>query len=178
MRWVRMACAAVACLVVLIAAGCAGTTGATSGSDDGFDLPDLTLTGVPAGGTSADLDLRETGRDRVLNLWAIWCAPCREELPVFDEVAALAESNRGPEIIGINVGDSLADAQSLVDELGLTFRQVLDPRSQVRTDLRITGMPATIFVSSTGEVIAIHNGEVDRGELIDLVNKHFDAGLT
>lgn len=161
--------AAVCMAFVLVVAGCS----AAGSSDEGNQLPDLSLVTITDG--ASDLDLRETGRDRVLNLWAIWCAPCREELPVFDEVAGLSDS---VDVIGINVGDSEADAQSLVDELGLTFQQVLDPASRVRTELRITGMPATIFVSASGDVVSIHNGEVDRSELIELINQHFNTELS
>lgn len=168
-RWLRVV--ALLTVAALVVASC-GAAGNGDGADTTL-LPDLTLTTIA--GSPTDLHLRETGRDRVLNLWAIWCAPCREELPVFDEVAALSDR---VDVIGINVGDSQADAQSLVDELGLTFWQVLDPQSRVRTDLRITGMPATIFVSAAGEVVSIHNGEVDRSELVALINEHFDAGLS
>lgn len=162
-------------LLILFASACTSAGDGASGGTDRDQLPDLTLTGLSAGGSSADLNLRENERDRVLNLWAVWCAPCLDELPVFDDVAA---STSEVDVIGINVGDSAADAQSLIDDLGLTFPQALDPASRVRTDLRITGMPATIFVSADGEVVAIQNGEVDRSELVALINEHFDAGLS
>jgi len=168
----RMSAALVVMVFFLSACGAGGST---ADDDAGDQLPDLTLTGLSAGGQSQDLDLRETGRDRVLNLWAVWCAPCLDELPVFNDVAG---STDAVDVIGINVGDSPADAQSLIDDLNLTFPQALDPASRVRTDLRITGMPATIFVSADGDVVAIQNGEVDRSELVALINEHFDAGLS
>jgi len=158
----RMSAALVVMVFFLSACGAGGST---ADDDAGDQLPDLTLTGLSAGGQSQDLDLRETGRDRVLNLWAVWCAPCLDELPVFNDVAG---STDAVDVIGINVGDSPADAQSLIDDLNL----------RVRTDLRITGMPATIFVSADGDVVAIQNGEVDRSELVALINEHFDAGLS
>ncbi len=111
---------------------------------------------------------------RVLNLWATWCAPCRAELPMIDEVADLVKADI--EIIGVNTGDRSNDAQELVDELGLSFTQVLDPDALVQAALKVTGMPATVFVDQFGGVIYVHSGEVDRDELLDLLATHHGYG--
>ena len=108
------------------------------------------------------------GEARALNLWATWCTPCRAELPAFDAVAGRTDDVA---IIGVNVGDTGNDAAELVEELGLSFDQVLDPSAAVQRALKITGMPATIFVDTSGEILQVHNGELTETELEDLLDE-------
>lgn len=148
--------------LALVATSCSGATATER------VLPDAQLE-LLAGGS---YDLRQTGQPRVLNLWATWCAPCRAELPAFDDVATRVE---GVDVIGINIGDTGPDAAELVDELSLSFTQVLDPKATVQAALRITGMPATIFVDAKGDIVEVHNGELDRDELETLLRDLFGA---
>ena len=139
-------------LAIVVLAACSG------GAANDRVLPDEQLEQLD-GGT---YDLRQTGEPRALNLWATWCAPCRAELPAFDSAGNVVE---GAEIIGINVGESGADAAELVAELDLGFRQLLDPSATVQQTLRITGMPSTIFVDGSGQVVDVHAGELNTDEL-------------
>ena len=143
-------------------AGACGAAGETR------ELPDEALELLDGG----NYELRQSGTPRALNLWATWCTPCRAELPAFDTVASTVS---GAEIIGINTGEAGDRAAELVRELGLGFTQVLDPRASVQTSMRITGMPATIFVDASGEVIDVHSGELDQAELEALLAEHFGA---
>lgn len=156
--------AAWAALALLSSCGSAGE------ADGG--LPDAELE-LLSGGT---LDLRETGEPRILNLWATWCAPCRAELPAFDDAAGRID---GASIVGINVGDSGEDALELVDELALSFPQALDPVATVQQTLRITGMPSTIFVDADGTIVDIHSGELELDEIeqlsAELLGATFDS---
>ena len=106
----------------------AATSCATSAEDR--VLPDIELE-LLAGGT---YDLTQTGQPRALNLWATWCAPCRAELPVFDDVASRVT---GVDIVGINVGDTGNDAAELVEELDLRFVLHSHPQGIRRRVLRL-----------------------------------------
>jgi len=152
--------------LAFVLVGCSGTGGTRT---EDRVLPDAQFEELDGSGTYA---LRQTGTPRALNLWATWCAPCRAELPAFDEVAGRVE---GAEIVGINVGDSGPDAAELVQELGLDFRQVLDPKATVQQTLRITGMPATVFVDAQGDIVKVHAGELDASELETLLADLFGA---
>lgn len=159
--------------LVLAAALVATACGASGASGDG--LPAVELERLDGGSFA----VAEAGEPRVLNLWATWCAPCRAELPAFDAVADRLRADDAPvEIIGINVGDTGDDAADLVAELDLDFAQVLDPRAQIQRALKITGMPATIFVDDDGGVLSVHNGELTQGELEALLDEFYDLGLT
>lgn len=148
--------------LILLAASCAPA------AENERVLPDAELE-LLTGGT---YDLTQTGEPRALNLWATWCAPCRAELPAFDDVA---ERVVGVDIVGINVGDSGNDAAELVEELDLSFTQVLDPNAQVQQALRITGMPSTIFVDASGDIVQVHAGELDTDELEEILVDLFGA---
>ena len=153
--------AALVLVLVMVAAACA-----PAGEDR--VLPDESLELLEGG----SYPLRQTGQPRALNLWATWCAPCLAELPAFDGVAARVQ---GVDIVGINTGDSGEDAAELVDELDLSFTQVLDPLASVQAAMRITGMPSTIFVDADGDVVQVHNGELTTEELEDVLTELFDA---
>lgn len=148
---------------LLLVSGCAA-------SADSASLPVVDLERLDGTGTYT---VNGAGEPRVLNLWATWCAPCRAELPAFDAVAARVDE---VEIIGVNVGDTGDDASELVTELGLSFPQVLDPVASVQRALKITGMPATIFVDDTGEVLSVHNGELTEDELTELLDEFYGLG--
>ncbi len=154
---------------LLLLLGVVGLLAASCGAaGESRVLPDGELELLDGG----SYELRQTGQPRALNLWATWCVPCRAELPAFDDVASRVE---GVDIVGINTGDAGPDASELVDELGLTFTQVLDPNAIVQQTLRVTGMPATIFVDADGEILKIHSGELDVDELEELLTDLFDA---
>lgn len=157
--------------LMVIAVACGGDSNDTA-DDSGF--AGIELERLEGG----SMLIAEPGPPRALNLWATWCAPCRAELPAFDAVAAdLVARSSEISIIGINVGDSGADATELVEELGLSFEQLLDPKASVQRELRITGMPATIFVDDTGEILDIHNGELTQDELEALLRDLFGAAF-
>jgi len=162
-QWAKVLAALLA--LVLIGVSCA-----PAGEDR--VLPDSNLELLDGG----DYPLRQTGQARALNLWGTWCAPCRAELPAFEHVASRV---KGVEIIGINTGDKADAARNLVDELDLSFRQIFDPNATVQSSLRITGMPATIFVDEQGEIVQIHSGELTASELekllTDLLGASFDG---
>lgn len=147
---------------MLVLAGC------SAGGPSERVLPDEQLELLDGGGYA----LRQTGQPRALNLWATWCAPCRAELPAFDDVAARVE---GVHVVGINTGDSAEDAVELVEELGLSFTQVHDPSATLQQGLRITGMPSTIFVDANGDIVDVHSGELTTEELEALLTDLFGA---
>ena len=149
-----------AAIVVLIVA-----LSACGGGSSSTGLPDVELERLGTDGTYA---VAGPGEPRALNLWATWCAPCRAELPAFDAVAARTDDVA---IIGVNVGDTGEDAADLVAELGLSFDQVLDPNAAIQRTLKITGMPATIFVDESGEILQVHNGELTEAELEALLDE-------
>jgi cytochrome c biogenesis protein CcmG, thiol:disulfide interchange protein DsbE len=98
----------------------------------------------------------------VINLWATWCVPCKKELPLLQ--ATYEASGGEVAFAGVNIGDRPESVEQYVADVGVTYPQYLDSTGALSTALRITGLPATVFVERDGTYI-IHAGTVDRDEL-------------
>ena len=156
----------VAVLTVALVAACGG---AGDGATDDARLPAIELIGLDDG-AAAMLD-EPSDAPRVINLWASWCAPCRSELPAFDEVAT--ELGDAVAVLGVNVGEDPDTATALVDELGITFPQRVDPASEITAALEIAGLPATVFTTADGRILDVHGGTLDADELRTRIDELF-----
>lgn len=97
----------------------------------------------------------------LLNVWATWCAPCRQEIPYLAELHA-ADGPRGLRIVGVSI-DKAADRQKVADlapELGITYAVWLDPTERISRVLRSPAVPATMLVDRSGIVRWKHMGIV------------------
>ncbi|OLF07733.1 redoxin [Actinophytocola xinjiangensis] len=123
-----------------------------------------TLAGVEVGcladGSTVDL-ARTLARGPVLvNVWATWCQPCREELPLLAEYAA--EKNAIP-VVGVAVQSGEGDALGLLDELGVALPTVLDRDGAASRALRLPrGLPASYLVQADGTVALVDNPRLFR----------------
>lgn len=96
------------------------------------------------------------GRAAVVNLWASWCAPCREEMPV---LAAAQAREAGIAFIFVNQGESEAAVRGYLSRLGLPLREVLlDPRSSLLPEVGSRGLPTTLFYDAQGRLVDAHMG--------------------
>ena len=114
-------------------------------------LPDLTLECL-GGGQAVRLP-GLVGTPTVINFWASWCAPCREELPLL----ARADEAYGDDlrILGVDFADSAPDgAIELARASGVTFPLLADPGSETKGPLRVVGLPQTVFVDAQGRMVA------------------------
>lgn len=108
------------------------------------------------------------GQPVILNFWATWCAPCRQEMPEFQ---ALYEQEQTAErdltILALNREEEPADVrQYFYEEMGLSFTPLLDQTGAVANSYGVFNMPTTYFVNSDGVVAAVHRGPLTR-ELMD-----------
>lgn len=146
---------------------------ACSGSDD--QSPGAAAVHITAADGSSTT-LSELGDlPLVVNLWATWCAPCVEEMPVFDEVADGVTAAR---IVGVNVGDSAGDAAAFAADLGVDYPQFTDPGGDLQTALGVTGLPATVFLDADGAVREVHQGALTEDELRDRIEALVDEETT
>jgi thiol-disulfide isomerase/thioredoxin len=126
-------------------------------------LPDLAFTG-PDGAHRTLADYR--GRTILLNLWATWCAPCRQEMPALDRLQAALG---GPdfEVVAINIDTRNRDKpKAWLREAGVErLAYYADPEAKVFQDLRrvgkAVGMPTTLLVDSEGCEVALLNGPAE-----------------
>jgi thiol-disulfide isomerase/thioredoxin len=90
------------------------------------------------------------GKPLVLNFFASWCDPCRDEMPLINELATKADDNY--HVLGIAVEDTRAALTEYVKEAKLSFPVALDLNSTVKRSYRIFGPPATFFVDGQGVI--------------------------
>ena len=116
------------------------------------ELPELafeTMTGEPA--SLADLK----GKVVVLNLWATWCAPCREEMPSLDRLQAAFDPDEVA-VVALSVDRAGRErVQDFLDEVGVEHLMVYrDPKAATSRALRIPGLPATLIIDKEGREVA------------------------
>jgi thiol-disulfide isomerase/thioredoxin len=104
------------------------------------------------------------GKNVLLNFWASWCGPCRVEMPLLENLQAAG--NQDLEILGINGGESVNTVQRFADEVGLSFRLLLDPHGDIRAEYLIIGLPVSIFIDKEGLVAAEHIGAMTEKQMM------------
>lgn len=107
----------------------------------------------PDGGTHSLADYR--GKVVLLNFWATWCAPCREEMPALDELQAeLGDDDF--QVLPIATGrNAVPKIHDFFDEIGVTNLPVLlDPRQQLAREMGVVGLPVTVLIDREGNEIA------------------------
>jgi cytochrome c biogenesis protein CcmG/thiol:disulfide interchange protein DsbE len=142
----------------------------TRGAAPEFDLPRLNGDGRLA---SADLE----GAPYVLNFWATWCNPCRDEMPAFEKIWQRFKAD-GVTIIGVNLRDDPKAAKDFADELGVTYPLIVDADQELAGDLRVNALPQTFFVDERGRFFEQSTGSLGimtEGELEDRVQAMLDA---
>ncbi|MGZ5388612.1 MAG: TlpA disulfide reductase family protein [Aeromicrobium sp.] len=93
------------------------------------------------------------GKPTVINLWASWCWPCRKELPYLAK--AHRELGDRVQILGIDFADDEPSAAIELAKLtGVTYPLLADPKSSVKADLKVVGLPQTVFVDAQGTIVA------------------------
>jgi cytochrome c biogenesis protein CcmG/thiol:disulfide interchange protein DsbE len=136
----------------------------------GRPAPSAPLDAIEGGGTIDPANL--SGSIVVVNFWAPWCVPCREEHGVL-VAAAEAYGPSGVTVIGIAYDSELEDVVAFLDALGRGYPVAMDTRSRATIAYGVRGVPETFFIDRTGEVAAKVNGAVDA----DLMRSTLDTML-
>lgn len=121
--------------------------------------PGFTMPRLDGGG---DLSLSSfRGKGVVMNFWASWCAPCKEEMPVLQYTWRRYRS-RGLVVLGVDVQSPLGDARSLARRLGVTYPLAHDGRGMLLERFSVAGLPQTLFVDRSGRLVGTRiQGGVD-----------------
>lgn len=144
---------------------------AASGTGAGDPLPAVTLPCFTGG---APVELADLPGPAVVNLWASWCPPCRDELPVLQEYADQMDGR--VHVVGVVTEDTRAGAAAFATEAGVRFPAVYDRDGQVRAATGAVGLPVTLFVDGNGAVSYLHQGELDADALHRYADEHLGVG--
>jgi cytochrome c biogenesis protein CcmG/thiol:disulfide interchange protein DsbE len=128
-------------------------------------LPGLRLACLTPG---PDVDLAAVrGRPVLVNLWATWCGPCREEMPLLQ---SSSEQHAGAvQFLGVDTKDRPAAAAKFLTEVGVTYPNVVDPDGDLLAHLRLPGLPVTLLLDAEGNVVGKHIGQLKQASLDDLL---------
>lgn len=160
-----------ACTTMLTVSACGRDTPPVVGTqviapDDRGEA--LELSGETLGdGQFSTADYR--GRVIVINNWASWCAPCRDEMP---GIVAFAKANPDVQVVGLNVEDETAAAQEFATEFGMAFPSVVDADgSLLRTIPGVppSALPSTVILDPEGRIAARVIGQTTPQQLDELV---------
>jgi peroxiredoxin len=93
----------------------------------------------------------------MINFWASWCGPCRQEMPLLDELYNEYKP-LGFTILGVNVEEDSTQAKQLLKELPVDFPVLFDNQSKVSRLYDVVAMPSTVLVDRDGNVRYLHKG--------------------
>lgn len=112
------------------------------------------------------------GKTLLINFWATWCPPCRDEMPMLVDYYDQTRPD-GAVVLAVNVGETAVEASAFVAEYNMSFPVLLDVDSAYFDSLLFDSLPTTILVGPDGLVRALHVGylspEVFQSEILELI---------
>ena len=168
-RWLRVTVALVPA-IAFMALLWFGLMRSSSKATVGNTAPEFELPSVTTGEMISSDDLK--GRPVVVNFWASWCIPCREEAPLLER-AYREYRDDGVIFLGVNIKDARGDAQDFIEEFGITYPNVRDVDQQLTRPFGVIGLPETFFLDHDwtffgtikGDQTAEQEGTVVRGAI-------------
>jgi len=121
---------------------------------------------TPAGKNASLADYR--GHIVVMNLWASWCPPCREEMPDLERFSR-AYQVRHVVVLGVNEGESAERASQFARALGVHFSILLDTQQEYGRAYAALGLPTTVVVDARGRIVRVFDGPLSYRQMVTAV---------
>ncbi len=157
-----------------VEAGIADCPGGKAAAATDNGLPEVTLSCLGGANSVTMSGLRGP---LIINVWAQWCGPCRQEAPILAEVSAQAGENLA--FMGVIYNDPRPDyALEFAQAAGWRYPQVLDPEKSLQAPLKIAGPPTSLFIDGDGRIAYRHIGPFTSAEqLRQLTAEHLGVEL-
>ena len=163
--------AALAALIVVgvVASGCSGSglgegsRPIDAGTEDRRPAAPFFLPALAGPGRVTLASLR--GRPALINFWASWCEPCREETPA---LVRFSGQHPGLQVVGIATRDARADARAFARRFAIPYRLADDPEGRIASTYGAVGLPVSVLIDAEGRVVSTTFGALDERELADL----------
>lgn len=99
----------------------------------------------------------QRGKVVMLNFWASWCGPCRQEMPLLDGIYK-KYSKMGFVLLGINVEEDNTDAKKMLKNLGISFPVLFDTGNKLSVQYNLDAMPTSVMIDKKGKIRYIDRG--------------------
>lgn len=127
--------------------------GVQAGADK-HPAPDFTLKSM----SGSNVKLSELrGKVVMVNFWASWCGPCRQEMPHLDSLYK-RYNKLGFVLLGVNVEEDSSKAAKMMEDMGVSFPVLFDTRNEVSKKYDVVAMPSTVLIDRDGNVRFVHKG--------------------
>lgn len=113
------------------------------------------------------------GRTVVVNFWATWCEPCKQEMPEIEKAHRTLDD---VVFLGVNIDEPKETVAAFIEQYGYSFTILLDPGARVMLDYLVRFVPTTFFIDPNGVIRKIYLGPMDLGTIRRLVNEVREAG--
>lgn len=97
------------------------------------------------------------GKVVMLNFWASWCHPCRQEMPLMDQIYK-KYAPAGFVLLGVNIDTDSTDAQKFLTQVPVSFPIAYDRENKVAKTYNVATMPSTFFIDRKGKLRQLHRG--------------------
>ncbi|MDI9245744.1 TlpA disulfide reductase family protein [Marinobacter sp. CHS3-4] len=97
------------------------------------------------------------GQVVMLNFWASWCGPCRQEMPLMDDIYEQYK-DLGFTVLAVNVDENREEAHRFLDKVPVSYPILYDPESQVSEQYNVQAMPTTVMIDRNGNARFLHHG--------------------
>jgi len=154
--------------IVMVFVAMSMTQLSVASSEINAPAPDFTLKSLGGGQSGENLKLSEfRGQVVLLNFWASWCGPCREEMPILNDVYEKYK-DLGVVVLGVNVESDPSLGQTFLKKTPVTFPVLLDTDNSVSEAYGVDAMPTTILIDRDGVIQQRHKGYKDGyGDMYD-----------
>jgi thiol-disulfide isomerase/thioredoxin len=168
---------------IALCGACGGSSGSThaessgsgSGSMVGRQVPDMQLAALHGGKGVRLSEFR--GKVVLLDIWASWCAPCKQELPMLDDMAGRLRA-KGVEIVAVSIDDNREDAETFLrSRPSWSIRLAHDPDGRIPSKLQPPKMPSSYIVDRRGFVRQVNAG-FERGDAQKIEKKLVELAST
>lgn len=144
---------------LLVAAGCSDDVGGAAPEGERRAAPSFSLPGLDSG----TVTLRQfRGTPVVINFWASYCEPCKEEMP---DLAEFARETPGVAVVGVAVNDRPSDSRAFARAVGVPFPLAVDRDAETAGEYGVIGLPVTVLVDRDGRIVTTVTGPVGPDDL-------------
>lgn len=140
--------------IVAVAVAWTWSPQAMAGASAGAAAPDFALAALS--GPNQRLS-EHVGQVVLLNFWATWCGPCRQEMPYLEEIYRRYR-DAGFTVLGVNLDNDPEGARNMVEDLGVSFPVLFDGDKSVSRLYQVRAMPMTFLIDRDGQVRFVHHG--------------------